>query len=596
MSPASDIDLFAPFERDVILEIRTSQMKAMPGLKIQTGIDKKMRTGRIPVSFAGLDADEHDLVFHGGPDKAIHGYCCTHYTNWQKEFPEAAARFARGGFGENFVTERMNERNVCIGDIVSVGTDGVLLQVSLPRQPCFKLNHRFQLKNFAPNTFKTSRTGWYYRVLREGSVQAGDEIRLAERRWPKWTIERVQEYLHRVQDNAEMNEELAAVADMGDESRKAFEKRVEKLKAKKKRAAAAANGNSEEVKEKWRDFKIIERKIETPRITSFTLEAVTPDPDIPAPQMDVGSHVRLKLPNGLLRSYSIVSGDRNKFELGIALEDQSRGGSAYMHHQAKIGSTLQVGRVTSDIKPASAASCHVFIAGGIGITAFLSLLEIYQKIHYEAILHYGVREAPTDIPFRDRIEGLGDIVKVYDRAKGQRMDIKRIFEGLPWNSHVYVCGPTRMMDEAIKEAKRRGMGEDEVHFEAFGAETGGDPFDVQVFKAPAHAPAGKKTNGLNGMTGINGTNGVNGKNGTNSVSGGKLLQVGAEETLLEVLRKHFGDDDVPSSCEVGNCGTCKVTLRSGRVEHRGTALGDDEKNDAMLSCVSRGIGKIAIEI
>lgn len=66
----------------------------------------------------------------------------------------------------------MNERNVCIGDIISVGADdGVLLQVSLPRQPCFKLNHRFQLKNFAPNTYKLSRTGWYYRVLREGSVQ-----------------------------------------------------------------------------------------------------------------------------------------------------------------------------------------------------------------------------------------------------------------------------------------------------------------------------------------------------------------------------------------------------------------------------------------
>ena len=67
----------------------------------------------------------------------------------------------------------MNERNVCIGDIVSVGTDGVLLQVSLPRQPCFKLNHRFQLKNFAPNTYKLSRTGWYYRVLQEGTIQVG---------------------------------------------------------------------------------------------------------------------------------------------------------------------------------------------------------------------------------------------------------------------------------------------------------------------------------------------------------------------------------------------------------------------------------------
>lgn len=77
MAPASEIDLFAPVERDIVLEIRTSKMKTMPGLKIETGIDKRIRFGRIPVSLIGLDADEHDLVFHGGRDKAIHG-CKTH--------------------------------------------------------------------------------------------------------------------------------------------------------------------------------------------------------------------------------------------------------------------------------------------------------------------------------------------------------------------------------------------------------------------------------------------------------------------------------------------------------------------------------------
>lgn len=551
--------MFAPVERDIVLEIRTSKMKTMPGLKIETGIDKRIRFGRIPVSLIGLDADEHDLVFHGGRDKAIHGYCCSHYPTWQKEFPDAATRFDRGGFGENFVTERMNERNVCIGDIVSVGNDGVLLQVSLPRQPCFKLNHRFQLKNFAPNTYKTSRTGWYYRVLHEGTVQAGDEIRLVQRKWPKWTIERVQEYLHRTLDDAAMNEELAAIADMGDESRNAFEKRVEKLKAKQKRAAG-----TEEEKERWRDFKIIEKKTQTPRILSFVLEAMKQNPE--AGDVQLGSHARLKLPNGLLRSYSIVSGNPDRFELGIALEEPSRGGSAYLHSTAKEGDIIQVGRVTADVKPAGAASNHVFIVGGIGITAFLSMLEMYQKIHWEATLHFALRDAANDMPFRSRIEALGDSVRLYDGSKGQRMDIPAIFAGLSWNSHVYVCGPTRMMDQAILESKKRGLGEDEVHFEAFGADTTGDPFEVEVKSARERK---KKS---------------------------EVLQVGAEETLLEVLRKHFGDDDVPSSCEVGNCGTCKVVVRSGRVEHRGTALLDEEKDEAMLSCVSRGIGRIAIEI
>jgi hypothetical protein len=76
MAPSADIadvDLCAPFERDTILEIRTGKMKAMPGLTIQSGIEKKLRSGKIPVTFLGLDADEHDLTFHGGKDKAIHG-------------------------------------------------------------------------------------------------------------------------------------------------------------------------------------------------------------------------------------------------------------------------------------------------------------------------------------------------------------------------------------------------------------------------------------------------------------------------------------------------------------------------------------------
>ncbi|XXH04292.1 hypothetical protein Hte_010706 [Hypoxylon texense] len=573
MAPASEIDLFAPVERDIVLEIRTSKMKTMPGLKIETGIDKRIRSGRIPVSLIGLDADEHDLVFHGGKDKAIHGYCCSHYPTWQKEFPEAATRFDRGGFGENFVTERMNERNVCIGDIVSVGDDGVLLQVSLPRQPCFKLNHRFQLKNFAPNTYKTSRTGWYYRVLHEGTVQAGDEIRLVQRKWPKWTIERVQEYLHRTLDDAAMNEELAAIADMGDESRKAFEKRVEKLKAKEKRAAGIEDG-----KERWRDFKIIEKKIQTSRISSFVLEAMKQDPE--AGDVQLGSHARLKLPNGLLRSYSIVSGNPNRFELGIALEEPSRGGSAYLHNSAKEGDIIQVGRITADVKPAGAASNHVFLVGGIGITAFLGMLETYQQIHWETTLHFALRDAARDVPFRPRVEALGDSVRVrlYDGSKGERMDVPAIFAGLPWNSHVYVCGPARMMDQAVLEAKRRRLGEDEVHFEAFGADTTGDPFEVEVVRSAREEKREKR------------------EKEKEKEKESEVLQVGAEETLLEVLRKHFGDDDVPSSCEVGNCGTCKVVVRSGRVEHRGTALLDEEKREAMLSCVSRGIGRIAIEI
>lgn len=176
-------------------------MKQMRNLAITTGIYKLPRTERVWCGPTGLDSDEHDLTFHGGVDKSIHQYYPGHYAVWRQEFPEGRD-FEIGGFGENLVSEKMNERNVCIGDKIRVG--GALLQVSLPRQPCFKLNHRFSLKAFASNTWKKSRTGWYYRVLEEGWIQVGDEIVLVERMYPIWTIERVQEYLHRDTKNKEM--------------------------------------------------------------------------------------------------------------------------------------------------------------------------------------------------------------------------------------------------------------------------------------------------------------------------------------------------------------------------------------------------------
>lgn len=453
----------------------------------------------------------------------------------------------------------MNERNVCIGDIMSIGDSetGPLLQVSLPRQPCFKLNHRFELKNFAPNTWKLSRTGWYYRVLREGWMQAGDEIRIVERRHPEWTIERIQEYLHRNTGDLEANEKLAQIAEFGEESHGAFANRVAKQKAKAKKQQG-----KEDEKKQWRDFKIVEKTRQTPRIMSFVLDAVQL---VEEADLDEGAHAKIKIPVSggaapLTRSYSVVSGDKNKLELGIAWDDQSRGASRYFHETAQIGDTLQVGTLTS-MKLLTSASCHVFVVGGIGITAFLQLLEGLRRFNFAAQLHYAVRSA-GDIPFKERVDKLGkEVVTIYDKSQNQRLSISRVLKTMPWNSRVYFCGPQRMMDEALKETHASGLAPDEVHFEAFAADTSGDPFEAVIFNR-----------------------------------GEAVLEIGEEETLLEALQKRFGADEIPSSCEVGNCGTCKIKLRTGRVDHRGTALTDEDKAESMLSCVSRGVGRITIEV
>jgi MOSC domain-containing protein YiiM len=201
MASVQECSLNSPWHKDTLLQLRTSKMKPMVNLSIKTGIYKFPRTERVFCGITGLESDEHDLTFHGGVQKAVHQYYPGHYSAWRSEFPEGQ-NFDLGAFGENLVSEHMNERNVCIGDKIRIGS--VLLQVNLPRQPCFKLNHRFSLKNFASQTWKKSRTGWYYRVLEEGWMGVGDDILLVERLHPQWTIERVQEYLHRDKTNLEM--------------------------------------------------------------------------------------------------------------------------------------------------------------------------------------------------------------------------------------------------------------------------------------------------------------------------------------------------------------------------------------------------------
>jgi MOSC domain-containing protein YiiM/ferredoxin-NADP reductase len=534
----------------ILVSLRTGKLAPFGHLSIQSGIMKSAREGRIRVSKLGLADDEHDLTFHGGIDKAIHQYDSSHYPLWRSLYP-SCNQFLPGGFGENLVADGFSETNVCIGDRVKVGPaegggGGAILEVSLPRQPCFKLNQRFGIKNFAPRTHELARTGWYYRVIEEGWIEEGMKIEIIERRWPKWTIERLHHFVHREQGDRETIEELLSIPEMGNECKNVFKTRLTKLEE--------ANKKKVEV---WRPFRITRKKLETPRIMGFTFRSTETLDKVE--DVRPGSHVCVRLPNGLQRAYSVVGGTSECFDLAIARDENSRGGSVCLHDETELGQTLSFGPITESLGAASMASHHILIAGGIGITAFPAMMKRFEDINYNFELHYCVRSA-EDVAFKKRVSELGDKVKVYDKTKGERLNVKGLLRGRKWNSHVYICGPERMIDGVMEAAKECGMEDDEVHYETFKVDAGGDPFTFDV--------EGEKEN--------------------------KCFQVGAEETLLEVMRK--AGFEIGSSCEVGNCGTCRIGLRSGKVEHRGSALSEEEKKTELLSCVSRGLGHIVVEV
>jgi MOSC domain-containing protein YiiM len=150
-----------------------------------TGIYKQPVEGRVRLDFFNLEGDgQADLSVHGGRSKAVMVYSADHYPFWRAELPKV--EFSYGAFGENFSVSGMNEDNVCLGDIYTIGE--AIVQVTQPRQPCWKLAQRLQTRNIGAMVIKSGYSGWYLGVLQEGDVEAGQSFTLMERPYPEWTI------------------------------------------------------------------------------------------------------------------------------------------------------------------------------------------------------------------------------------------------------------------------------------------------------------------------------------------------------------------------------------------------------------------------
>jgi ferredoxin-NADP reductase len=319
-------------------------------------------------------------------------------------------------------------------------------------------------------------------------------------------------------------------------------------------------GNKETLLLKWSKYKLVEKMKETETISSFAFTAIE-KVDNPIKVMP-GAHVRVKLgprSGNLVRAYSVVEGDSNTFTLGIAHDANSRGGSKFLHEQLKVSDELVFSKMASDFPLRESEECdeHIFIAGGVGITPFLASAKLLKEQGQRFKLYYAMKRE-DDVAFKNILHTLGDEVQLCVSKNGTRLDIAKVLREASKNSHIYVCGPDRLLTAVRETASLINFPETNISSEAFAISTSGDPFAVSI------------------------------------ESQEKELKVKEEESLLDVLRS--AGFDVASSCEVGNCGTCRVGVRKGRVVHRGTGLLDDEKKGMMLSCVSRGVGTLVLDL
>ena len=155
-----------------------------------TGIFKQAATLPVRLTREGFAGDRQaDRRAHGGPEKAVHHYAVENYTRLAEAFPQAAAALIPGSLGENIATRGWREDEVCVGDIFRLGQ--ALVQVSQPRSPCWKINHKFAEPRMARCIGDFGIVGWYYRVLEEGMVSPGDAFELRERPAPGISLARL---------------------------------------------------------------------------------------------------------------------------------------------------------------------------------------------------------------------------------------------------------------------------------------------------------------------------------------------------------------------------------------------------------------------
>lgn len=181
-----------------------------------TAYMKEVTDYRVWLSDTGLEGDfQADRKHHGGPDKALLLYSETSYAMWKETY---GLELGYGSFGENLALSVWDETNVCIGDVFKIGE--ALVEVSQPRQPCWKISSVLDNKSMLKNVLDTGRTGWYCRVLKEEHLQRGMTVTLEKRPNPDWSIARANEIMKHKKERLSEVAELSALPQLSDEWKK----------------------------------------------------------------------------------------------------------------------------------------------------------------------------------------------------------------------------------------------------------------------------------------------------------------------------------------------------------------------------------------
>ena len=556
------------------------------GKAVRTAVWKLAVAGRRMVRKLNIDGDaQADLAGHGGEHRAVFVYQMDSYHHWERFL--GRSDFSFGQFGENFTVEGLADDEVCIGDRYRIGE--VLFEVTQPRVTCFRVGIRMSEPRMPSLLVEHHRPGFYFRVLQEGEVAAGDDIVKIASGPERITVAEVDALLYLPGHTREQLQRALRVPALSKGWQGSFQAMLQQ-DSSSKTAAGNPGLATEEQAPAWpgfRQMRVTQIRKESDTVSSFVL---TPVDGQPLPRFQSGQFIVLRLlvdPDKppVLRSYSL-SDLPGPNHLRISVKRESNGvGSSFLCTQIRQGDVLDVSAPRGTFTLRSGENPVVLLSAGVGATPVMSMLHALtaEKSPRQVWWIYGARNL-NEHPFAQEARSLlkqlprGRAYVVYSRpaatdkpgvdfdASG-RIDTAMLEKiGVSRDSDFYLCGPTSFLENMRDGLQNWGVQAANLHSEIFGALESITPGMARVEHSP-HLPPGPPGTGP-------------------SVSFARSGITTAWDAKYQSLLELAEACDIPVrwSCRSGVCHTCMTGLIGGAIKYQPEPLEGPAPGNVLLCC------------
>ena len=569
---------------------------AWRGEKVHTAIWKQPVQGRIAVRRLNVEGDgQGDLAGHGGENRAVMVYQLDAYHYWEAQL--GRKDFSFGQFGENFTVNGLPDVEVCIGDRYRIGS--ALFEVTQPRVTCYRVGIRMAEPAMPALLVSHHRPGFYFRVLEEGEVGAGDEIVKVADGPERMTVADVDALLYLPNPSREQLARSLRIPALSQGWKSSLKAIAEQKPSEEGNPGLTASSGPPPAWPGFRPLRVATIDREAVNVVSLSIETAT-GPSLPAALPGQFLVLRLRTtPNGamLLRNYS-MSGMPGARTYRVSVKREANGQvSSYLCDHARVGDILEASAPRGSFTLRSGDAPVVLLSAGIGATPVLAMLHALSSAASSRIVWwiYGARNR-AEHPFAKESRGLLQTLVnsrshiVYskpDSGDEPGVDYDSLGHvdtplldrlGVTREADFYLCGPPSFLRDLAASLKTWGADSSRIHEEVFGPETPITPGIARSPHVPVHAPVGEPGTGPQ----ISFTR-----------SGLTVPWDSRFASLLEFAEAC--DVPVQWSCRTGVCHTCECALIGGSVQYQPDPLEPPAAGNVLICC-SKPSGDIEVDL